>query len=47
VIRAFTTVSARPDEVASARPGEDLVAGADVIMDRAFTVDASRESLWP
>ena len=47
VIRAFSTVTARPDEVAAARPGDDIVPGADVVMDRAFTVDASRESLWP
>lgn len=47
MIRAFSTVSARPDEVAAARPGDDLVPGADVVMDRAFTLDASRESLWP
>lgn len=47
MIRAFSTVTARPDEVAAARPGDDLVAIADVVMDRAFTVDASRESLWP
>ena len=47
MIRAFSTVTARPDEVAAARPGDDIVPGADVVMDRAFTVDASRESLWP
>jgi hypothetical protein len=34
------------DEVAAALPGDHLVA-ADVVMDRAFTLDASPSAVWP
>jgi CRP-like cAMP-binding protein len=33
-------VRATPAEVAEPRPGDDLVAPADVVMDRGFTLDA-------
>jgi Polyketide cyclase / dehydrase and lipid transport len=40
-------VRATAQEVAATRPGDDLVSPADVVMDRAFTVDASPEQVWP
>jgi hypothetical protein len=43
----FSFVRADPREVAAARPGDDLVAPADVVMDRAFDVDAPPETVWP
>jgi hypothetical protein len=47
MIRVLTGIAARPDEVAATRPGDGLVAAADVVMDRAFTVDAAPETVWP
>jgi len=47
MIRALSGVQARPDEVAAARAGDGLVAAADVVMDRAFTVGAPPEVVWP
>jgi hypothetical protein len=47
MIRSLSGVRARPDEVAAARPGDGLVAAADVIMDRAFTVSGAPEAVWP
>ena len=38
---------ASPDERAAVLPGDDVVASADVVMDRAFTVDASPDAVWP
>jgi hypothetical protein len=35
------------DEKAAPRPGDDLVTPAGVVMDRAFTVDAAPEVVWP
>jgi hypothetical protein len=43
---AWLSVRASADEVASALPGDELVP-ADVIMDRAFTLDASPSAVWP
>lgn len=43
----FTRVTATPEEVASPRAGDAIVERADVIMDRAFTVDATPEVVWP
>jgi len=40
------SVRATANEVAAALPGDDLVA-ADVVMDRAFTLDASPSTVWP
>lgn len=45
--RPFATVRATVQEVAAGRPGDDLVTPADVVMDRAFTVDAPPETVWP
>lgn len=45
--RAFSTIRARPAEVTAARAGDDIVAGADVTMDRALTVDAPPDMVWP
>lgn len=40
-------VGPRPDEVAAARPGDDLVPDATVVMDRAFTLSAPSDHVWP
>ena len=40
-------VSPRPDEIAAALPGDDLVPTPDVVMDRAFTVPAAPHQVWP
>jgi hypothetical protein len=45
--RAFAAITATPAEVATARAGDDIIASPDAIMDRAFTLDASREQVWP
>ncbi|MDQ6935140.1 MAG: hypothetical protein M3130_07640 [Actinomycetota bacterium] len=44
---AFTAVNPQPNEVAAPRAGDDIVAGADVVMDRAFTVDSTPAEAWP
>ena len=36
-----------PAECAAPMPGDDVVAPADVVMDRAFTLDAPPEAVWP
>lgn len=41
------SVRASSSEKQLARPGDVVVAPADVVMDRAFTVDASMETVWP
>lgn len=43
----FASVSATADERRTARPGDTLVSPADVVMDRAFTLDAPPEAVWP
>lgn len=43
----MSRVSASPHEVASALPGDDLVPHAVVVMDRAFTLAAPPEEVWP
>jgi uncharacterized protein YndB with AHSA1/START domain len=40
-------VNATAAERAAPRPGDDLVAPADVVMDRAVTVAAPPEAVWP
>lgn len=40
-------VRARPAEVAAALPGDDLVPGAQVVMDRAFDLPAPPADVWP
>jgi uncharacterized protein YndB with AHSA1/START domain len=41
------SVHATPAERAEPRPGDDLVADADVVLDRGFTVDGPPEVVWP
>lgn len=43
----FVSVRPTADEVRAHRPGDGLVAPADVVMDRAFTLDAPPERVWP
>jgi hypothetical protein len=43
----FAVVAATPAEVTAPRPGDDIVPEADVVMDRAFTVEADPEAVWP
>lgn len=43
----FASVDASPEEVARPLSGDDLVPGADVVMDRAFTLPARCEDIWP
>ena len=43
----FAHVAASQAERARARPGEALVEPADVVMDRALTVQAPPEEVWP
>ncbi|MFC6343825.1 hypothetical protein ACFP8W_17700, partial [Nocardioides hankookensis] len=43
----FSSVAATPAEVAAGLPGDDLVPAADVVMDRAFSVAAPPETVWP
>ena len=40
-------VAATAAEQQASRPGDDLVHRADVVMDRAFTVPAPPEQVWP
>src|ERR1700722_5204720 len=47
VLRAVRAVNADEDEKRAARPGDALVAPADVVMDRAFTVPGPVEQVWP
>lgn len=42
----FPSVSPTPSEVGAPLPGDDLIV-ADVVMDRAFTVTAPPEHVWP
>lgn len=42
-----TTVAPRPDETSRAMPGDDLVPRPDAVMDRAFTLPAPPEEVWP
>ena len=41
------SVVPRQDEVAVRRVGDDLVPNADVVMDRAFSVAAAPDEVWP
>ena len=45
--RPFAGVHATDAERSEARPGDDIVAAADVVMDRAFTVPGHPEDVWP
>ncbi|HEX4017120.1 MAG TPA: hypothetical protein VHX15_10320 [Frankiaceae bacterium] len=46
-MRPFASVRPTPDEVATVCAGDELISPADVVMDRAFTVDASPAQVWP
>ena len=43
----FRTVTATPAEIAAPRAGDGIVDPADVVMDRAFSLDASPDVVWP
>ena len=43
----FGSVAAGEAERRAARPGDDLIARPDVVMDRAFTVAAPPAAAWP
>jgi hypothetical protein len=43
----FASVAATAAEKRTARPGDDLVDPAEVVMDRAFTVPSPPEQVWP
>jgi hypothetical protein len=43
----FSGVEASEEEKSTGRPGDALVEPADVVMDRAFTVEALPEAVWP
>src|SRR5271156_3907966 len=43
----FSSVEASEAEKNAGRPGDALVEPADVVMDRAFTVAAPPEAVWP
>jgi hypothetical protein len=46
-VNAFSAVAATPDEKAAPRPGDGIVSPADVVMNRAFTVDGPVADVWP
>jgi Polyketide cyclase / dehydrase and lipid transport len=43
----FVSVAATPAERRGPLAGDQFVTGADVVMDRAFTVPAAPEAVWP
>lgn len=45
--RWFSTVHATSAERATIRPGDEIITAADVVIDRAFTVDATPWAVWP
>ena len=45
--RVFASVAATAEERRAARPGDDIIARPDVVMDRAFTVAAPPAAVWP
>jgi hypothetical protein len=46
-MRPFSGVSATPDEIVAQRPGDAMVDPADVVTNRAFTVDRTVADVWP
>jgi hypothetical protein len=46
-MNAISVVAATPDEKAAPRPGDGIVYPADVVMNRAFTVDGTVADVWP
>jgi hypothetical protein len=45
--RAFARIAPTPDEVRAAVAGDDVVPDPDTVMDRAFTVAAPPDAVWP
>lgn len=43
----FANIRATDHERNTSRPGDDIVAPADVVMDRAFTLDGPPGTVWP
>ena len=43
----FAKIRPTSGEVAATRAGDDLIAPHDVVMDRAFTVSATPDAVWP
>jgi hypothetical protein len=43
----FASVAASEAEKTTARPGDGLIQLADVVMDRAFTIQAPPQAVWP
>ena len=43
----FGSVAATETERRAPRPGDDILPRADVVMDRAFTVDRGPDDVWP
>lgn len=43
----FSSIAATPDEIRAAMPGDDLIATPDVVMNRAFSVAATPDAIWP
>ncbi len=41
------SVSPRPEEVDADRPGDEIIAAPEVVLDRAFTVPATPDQVWP
>jgi hypothetical protein len=46
-VTPFRGIDASAAEKAMSRPGDDIVSPADVVMDRAFTVDGPPDAVWP
>lgn len=45
--RLFAAIEPTADERRQPRPGDEIVWPADVVMDRAFTLEATPERVWP
>ncbi len=43
----FDAVRPWTDEVAASRPGDEVLPEAQLVMDRAFTLDAPMDMVWP
>jgi hypothetical protein len=43
----FRTIQPTPEEIAKPLPGDAIVPNADVVMNRAFTLPATPEIVWP
>ena len=45
--RWYLSFGATPEEVAAAMPGDELLAGAELVSTRAVTIDAPPGAVWP